>query len=206
MNWGFHIKRLRESKHLTQGELAQRSGLTRSHISQIERGAYKSFKEETLERLARALEMDVGTLTSEIYGSPTPIREKPEELLERFRLTQPISIPVYVDFPFHAGDPVDAIDYVYLARPKAVGRNIEAYIVHGNCLEPKVNDGDIVVVDREASIETGDIVACLIADQFHIAKIRKIAGEVWLENNYGRFKVNECSVIAPVIEVIRRLK
>ena len=85
MNWGHHIKRLREEKHFTQAELASRSGLKRSHISQIERGAYKSVKESTLNKLAIALDTSVEVLTREIYGNvgEREIKETPEQILER---------------------------------------------------------------------------------------------------------------------------
>ena len=41
---------------------------------------------------------------------------------------------------------------------------------------------------------------------YTIARLRKVADELYLENNQGRFKFEESEVAASVIEVIRRLK
>lgn len=205
-NWGYHIRKLREVHRLTQAELANRSGLKRSHISRIEKGAYQSCKQDTFGRLARGLSMTTSNLSQEIYGISIPRQETSEDILERLRLAHPVSVPVYTEFPFHAGEPVEPVDYVYRARTRATRMNIEAYIVRGKCLEPIIQDQDIIVVDREGQIDTGGIVACLFQDTLHLGCLRKIADDLYLENNEGRIKFQECQVAAPVIEVIRRLK
>jgi len=52
MNWGYYIKILREEARLTQQELADKSGLKRSHYSNIESGRYKAIKPEVLRKIA----------------------------------------------------------------------------------------------------------------------------------------------------------
>ena len=54
------IKESRTEKGLTQGELAERSGIPQSHVSRIE-NAVHSPSRKTLERLAAALEIPVST-------------------------------------------------------------------------------------------------------------------------------------------------
>ena len=132
--------------------------------------------------------------------------ETPEEILDRLKLATPISIPIYTDFPFHAGDPVQPVDFVYRTRARNTNRSVEGYLVHGGCLEPQIYSGDIVIVDRQGEINSGDIIACLLDGELHIGRLRKIADELWLENNDGRRRFEDCQVAAPVIECIRRLK
>ena len=195
-------------------ELAKRTGLGRGYISNLE-GAkvVHNPSADAFLKLARAFNIKPEELyqaagyikeTKDIY----PRTETPEEILDRLKLATPQSIPVYPweAFPFHAGDGIEPIEYVYRARPKSTSKNIEAYIVHGNCLEPKINDGDVIIIDREGVIDNGDVVACVLDSQFHILRIRKVAGELWLEDNHGKFKFEECQDAAPVIEYIRRLK
>jgi len=192
---------------MTQAELARRSGLSRGHIARIEVGGYKGTQQQTFECLARGLGLSLTELSQIVRGVIIEKRqETSEEILERLRLAHPVSVPVYTEFPFHAGEPVEPVDYVYRARTRATRMTIEAYIVHGKCLEPQIIDGDIVIVDREGQIDNGDIIACLLADHVHIGRLRRIADELWLESNEGRVKFDECQVAAPVIEVIRRLK
>jgi len=208
------IRELRTARDWTQLELAKRSGLDRGYIANLE--GSKSIQRpsaEALLKLARAFNIKPEELyqaagyIKETRGAyPRP--ETPEEILDRLKLATPQSIPVYPweAFPFHAGDGVEPIEYVYRARPKTTSQNIEAYIVHGNCLEPKISDGDVIIVDLEGAVDNGDIVACLVDNEFHVLRVRKVAGELWLEDNHGKFKFEECQEIAPVIECIRRLK
>ena len=68
MNWGFYIKQLRQEHGLTQRELSDRAGITRSHISNIERGRYKTHKPELIEGIAKALNMSFKQVIDCIYG------------------------------------------------------------------------------------------------------------------------------------------
>jgi len=206
------LKDSRLQRSWTQLDVAKRSGLDRSYISYLEQpGKSGRPSAEALLKLAHAFNIKPEELyqaagyIKETKGT-TPRLETPEEILDRLKLATPVSIPIYTDYPFHAGDPVEPIDFVYRARPKLANKNIEGYVVHGKCLEPHVNNGDIIVVDREGEIDNGDIIACLLDNELHIAKLRKIADELWLENNNGRRKFQDCQVAAPVIECIRRLK
>ena len=207
MNWGLYVKRLREERGMTQGELSRQSGVSRGHLSRIEIGSYKSCNYATLEKLAKGLNISLSELSRIMKGRKSVIRqETSEEILERLKLAQPVSIPVFRDFPFHAGQPVDPVFYVYRSRHEVAGKNIEGYLVHGQCLEPIIQDDDVIIVDRERAIDDGDVIACLIPEGMLIARLRKIAEELYLENNEGRIKLEEAQVAAPVIEVIRRLK
>lgn len=197
-NWGIRIKQLREDRHMIQTELADKAGIKLSWLSRVELGHFQTIKEKSLIKLARGLEMSLVDLKREIYEIP--------DLPESSRTLPPLAIPIYTDFPFHAGSPTQPVEYVYRASLKQSPKNIQGYIVHGACLLPVVQDNDIVIVDREGQIDNGDIVACLIDGELHIARLRKVAGELWLENNNGKYKFEECQVAAPVIEVVRKLK
>lgn len=206
------LKELRLERGWTQQEVAKRSGLGRRTVSYFEKQDRERTPAEILLKFARAFNIkpeklyEAAGYIKEAKIFPRP--ETPEEILDKLRLATPQSIPVYPweAFPFHAGDMVEPVEYVYISRRKPAGKNIEAYIVHGNCLEPKIGDGDVIVIDREGAIDNGDIVACLLDNEFHVLRVRKVAGEVWLENNYKKYKFEQCQDIAPVIECIRRLK
>ena len=208
------LKELRQERGWTQLEVSKRSGLARCYISYLEQ-PNRSGKPSAAALLKVAKAYNIKP--EELYQAAGYIKgvegtstraETPEEILDRLKLATPQSIPVYPweAFPFHAGDGIEPIEYVYRARPKSTSKNIEAYIVHGNCLEPKINDGDVIIIDREGVIDNGDVVACVLDSQFHILRIRKVAGELWLEDNHGKFKFEQCQDAAPVIEYIRRLK
>lgn len=194
---GEMLKKAREDKKLTKSELARIAGVSRTYIYLIEKGERNDkISTNMIIKLANALELSAQPFM-EAMGA---------QYEEKNKLPQPISIPVYTDFPFHAGNPTQPIDHIYRTSVKYAPKNIEGYIVHGTCLLPVIQDGDIIIVDRDGQIDNGDIIACLMDEQLHIGRLRRIAGDLWLENNNTRYPFNECQVIAPVIEVIRRLK
>jgi repressor LexA len=178
----------------TQAELAQAAGISRSNLSLIEIGRFSSVKEDTLERLAKAFGMSLSELTAEIWGSVSPLEAKI------------IAVPLFSDFRFHAGMGVEPVDEVYLPATSNVSKSVSAYRVTGDCLVPSINDNDIIVVDKEAPINNGDIVAALVNNEMHLGRFRKIGDSYFLENNHARFKLEDISIIAPVIQVVRRLK
>jgi transcriptional regulator with XRE-family HTH domain len=196
------LRKNRKAAKLSQSRLAQLSGVSRAYIILIEsgkRGEHISAK--ILIQLASAL----GTSPKPFLESIGLKYEEPN-FPESARLPVPDRHPIYKDFPFHAGSPVRPVDYYYRTWPGKAPKNIEGYIVHGTCLEPDVKEGDVIIVDRDGAIDNGDLIACLMGEELHLGRIRKIAGELWLENNVGRHPFKECFVAAPVIEINRRVK
>ncbi len=191
---------------MTQSELAEKSGLDRGHIARIETGDYKTVQQDTFQKLAKGLSMTVGQLTAEIEGKTT--HHPPVDALEPLRRLQMDlqSVPIYSDFPFHAGDSVEVFEYYYLSRAKGAPKNLEGYMVHGTCLDPDIKDGDMIIVDREGAIGNGDIIACLVNEELHLARLRKVADELWLENRHGKIKFTDCIMAAPVVRIERKLR
>jgi len=208
---GEEIKELRLERDWTQNELAKRSGVDRGALASIETGKAKNPTTANLLKLARAFNIRPEELyqaagyikeAKTIYQRP----ETPEEILQRFNVALPSSVPIYEEFPFHAGEPVEPIDYIPVVKDRTRKRNLEGYIVRGSCLSPQIEDKDIIVIDRDEEIKIGDVVACLVDGMMHLARLRRIANELYLENNNHRMKLEEATIAAPVIEVRRRLK
>lgn len=213
MSLGEKLRELRKNKGWTQEEVAKRTSLGRGYIAQLERNIVARPSADTFLKIAQAFNINerelyqaAGYISREGRGVYQVRKETTEELLDRFRITLPEEVPIYEEFTLHAGKPVVPIDYIPISRQTAKGRRLEAYITRGNCLTPEIQDGNIVVIDREGPIDEGDIVACVVGDELHIARLRKIAGELYLENNHGRYKLSEALIAAPVIEVRRKLK
>ncbi len=64
---GQRIKQAREAKRLTQEQLAEKVGLTASHISVIERGI-KSPRLETLVEILNTLKVDANSILSDVLS------------------------------------------------------------------------------------------------------------------------------------------
>jgi len=200
------IRRFREEKGLSQSNLSKLSGVDRGYINQLEHGKVHSITLRTARLLARGLGISADAfLRDHLRGDHH--QETSEEILERLRLAQPVSVPVYTEFPIHAGDGVEPVEYVYRARTRPGPKNIEGYLISGDSMAPHVMDNDIVIVDRDGQIDNGDIVVALVRGRLHINWFKMIGGKPWLVSKYGgKIKFKECQVAALVIEVIRRLK
>jgi len=206
VNWGFIIKQLREAKGYTQVELAKRSGLNRSIISRIELGHLKTTNQYTFSGLAKGLGMTLDELNEAITGERLIHQQEPvRDAYARLGNIIPIDIPIYPEFTLHFGEGVDPLEYIPYARAKAVKKDIRGFIGHGDCLSPKIEDGDIVILDKEAPIEHDDYAACLLVDQVHVGQLKSIGGELFLINKHGRIPIKDCHPIFRIIEVIKRL-
>ncbi|HUU64660.1 MAG TPA: helix-turn-helix transcriptional regulator [Dehalococcoidales bacterium] len=96
MNWGYYIKKLRLEARMTQSELERKSGLKRSHISNIERGVYKTYKPEIIERLAQGLGKTTKEIIDCIYSEGIGgITEKSKEETEEIKITCVLNGNIY---------------------------------------------------------------------------------------------------------------
>lgn len=203
-NWGYNLKKLREELGYSQAELASLWGETVSNVGHMERGRYDSLKQSKLGKLATIVKMTPGELSNRLFGQPSDSPQKPTLPPLAPGRMEVQRVKIYTDFPFHAGSPTEPADFVYRAFPKET-KTVEGYLVKGTCLTPIVNDGDTIIVDREAAVENGDIVACRIDGQLHIARLQRFDDELWLANNNGKHKIGDCLTTAKVIQVVRRL-
>ena len=207
---GKKLKALREMRGWSQYKLSMLSGIPRSSISLIELGQIINPRADVLIKIADVFRIPI----EELYQAAGYVKEDkatyrhqetPEELLNRAKAATPITLEVCRDFTLHAGEPVEPTETVLIDRTEAVGKDLYAYKVQGDCLAPEIQDGDRLILDRRADVEAGDIIAAQVQGMVHIGRLKKVGDELWLENNHGRFKLEDCEIVAKVIEVNRRL-
>ena len=203
-NWGYTIKRLREERYITQAELATKSGLGPSHISRIESGQYRSPKQETFESLAKGLDLMPTKLSEIIKGKEVSLRAQTlEDVLELARLIQPVTIPVHIVYPPEPNS--RPLEVVYRVMDKSRRNQLQAYLMQGSSLENiGIREGDILILDRNARLFHGDIVACIVNGILQIGQIKQVNNETWLENKHGMVNLRDCQQTARVIEKITK--
>jgi len=206
------IKETRALREWTQNDLAQRSGVNRGYLACIETGKVANPSVDIFLKLARAFNVR----PEELYQAAGYIKEaKPsfqfqetsEQILERLRLAHPATIPVYTAYPFAHEPSNQPIAFLYRDKKEA-NRSLEGYLIYGGkpLMEPEIKDEDIIIVDRDGEINNGNIIACIVDDALQLGRLKKIGGDLWLENNEGRIKFVDCEVPGVVIELIRGLK
>lgn len=155
MDIGKMIKNRRIELNLSQQELADKIGVSKSAISRYESGEIGNMGLDKAQAISKALLIDPLILLGIESGKK----------LEPVDLSNTINIPVVGRIP--AGIPVEAIEDVveYIDIPKDWTKGSQSYIglrVSGDSMYPLLLDGDVVVIRVQPSAETGDICACYV--------------------------------------------
>ena len=159
---GTRIKERRKTLAISADDLAAVIGKDRATIYRYENSDIKKLPTTVLEPLAAALHVSPAWLMG-YDDAPTAPRKKG------------VRIPVlgYVA----AGIPVEAIENVIDEEeiPEEMARHGEYFglLVHGDSMTPTINDGDIVIIRKQATVRTGDIALVMInGDEATVKEIK----------------------------------
>ena len=165
------LKQLRTAKNLYQKDVAAYLGVDRTTYVKYEKGTSEP-DAATLAKLADYF----GVTVDYLLGISTNART--EEHKER---NSAIRIKVYGYVA--AGIPIDAIDSFDPDNPddweeidEHMARTGEFFAlrIKGDSMEPKISEGDVVIVRRQPEVNNGDIaIVCVNGDEATCKKIKK---------------------------------
>lgn len=115
---GLELKDQRESLGYSQEKLAERSGLHRTYITDIE-GGHRNITLKSISRLAEALEIPLADLFSKIESRPDSVPKLSEQVFA------PFDILLVEDNPTHVELTVNAIEQNGVNNPIFVTRTAE---------------------------------------------------------------------------------
>ena len=145
-----NIKNLREERGLSQDALAKLTGYTdRSSIAKIEKGQV-DLQQSKIELFAKAL----GTTSYDLMGwdDPVPSRRK--------------GVVINVLGRVAAGIPIEALENIIdteeITEEMAKTGEFFGLQIHGNSMEPRMIEGDVVIVRQQDDAESGDIVIAMV--------------------------------------------
>lgn len=204
------IKKLRWERNWTQKILSEKTGIIRSHISLIELGNIKKPGPDIFLKLAHGFNVAIEKLYEaagyEIAEFPvSKHQETHEELIERLRLTSPVSIPLYKRFPCEL-NAFEIDRYVYRSRETMDEKKVEAYRVQCDCGVPIIDKGDVAIVDRDLVGSPGDVVLCLKDGEEYCGTLMMEDSDLYVNGSYYKFKLQECQLSAVIIQINKRLK
>ena len=162
---------LRKQRKLSQERLAKIVGVSRSAVAMWETNSNEP-DHETLNKIA------------ELFGVTT------DELLGRKSKTESskagVRIPVYGSVA--AGIPLEAItdieDWEEIDEAMAAKGEYIALRIHGRSMEPRMLDGDVVIVKVQSHIEDGEIgIVFVNGDDATCKKIKKTPKGIMLISN-----------------------
>ena len=191
---------------LTVRQLAEYSGVAASAISLLLRGKTKP-RLETVDKLAAYFRVDrnylLDLLATKGYTADTIPRS-----IFLDEATGVLLIPV-VEQEAGAGGGVGVLDFEYIAPTLAAGhRNLIAVRVRGDCMVPKIDDGDTVIVDREADWANGRVVLARVDDRILVKRAYREDGRVRLKTDNPKYQdiiEPDTAVLGVVIRVIKEV-
>lgn len=152
------IRTRRNELGMKQTELAKAINVSQPTLSEYENGKYEP-DSTTLKKLAEVL----GTTVDYLVGGPPP------------GSSSGISVPVLGDVA--AGIPIEAItdivDYEEIDAALAATGEFFGLRIKGSSMEPRMREGDVVIVRKQDSAETGDTAVVLVnGDSATVKKIK----------------------------------
>lgn len=142
------IKGRREALGYSFQDLADRTGMSKSTLQRYESGGIKNVPLDKLDVLAKAL----GTSPAYILG--WDLVDLPANTVE---------IPILGSVP--AGVPVEAVeDVVGYVEVKKEEKDHFALRIKGDSMQPDIQDGDVVIVKKQESVENGEVAIVYVND------------------------------------------
>lgn len=174
-----NIRTLRKKHGLTQAELAQKLNVHQTAVSQWEKGRTAPDIEQ-IKELSNIFEVpleciaDVQTVQSS--ENKSTIHKK-----------SGMKIPVLGNVA--AGIPLEAItdieNYEEISESMAAGGEYVALRIHGDSMEPRMQEGDVVIVRVQETIESGETAIVIVNNDEATCKRVKITldGIILISNN-----------------------
>ncbi|MCH5186796.1 MAG: helix-turn-helix domain-containing protein [Oscillospiraceae bacterium] len=162
------IKELRKELKLTQVELSSLLGVTQATLSGWETGKYEA-DNESLIRLSELLNASIDYILgrSDVrLESGTP--SLPYSQLKGVKI--PVLGIVRAGYPIYAEENI--IDYEEISTKMAATGEFFALKIKGDSMEPRMFNGDTVIVRKQDYIENGEIAVVLVNGDF--ATVKKV--------------------------------
>ena len=164
-----NLKSLRNQKRLSQSEMAKYLCVSQGTYSLWENDKVK-IDNESLQNLADFFGVTVDYILGREESRP-PQRGKGKW------------IPVYGEIA--AGIPIEAIeniiDYEEISNEMAATGEFIALRIKGDSMEPRIKEGDVVIIRRQVTIENGEIAAVMVnGDSATLKYIIREDNGLWL--------------------------
>ncbi len=141
------LRSARRSQNLTQDDVAQRIGVSRTSYLKYEKGTHEP-DYDTLKKIADFLSLDIDTLLGkERRGKKTMI---------------PVLGSVAAGRPSEAYEAIEG--YEEIDESLAASGSYVALRIKGESMSPKILPGDIVIVRLQSDVESGEVAVVFVDD------------------------------------------
>ena len=169
MTLGEWIKNYRDTHSLSMQDMADMCGFSKAYIGQLEKGVNPSTGKpisptiQAFDKIARAVGLDLDAFLKELDGTQL-VTLLPDKKKEPTSYAKGTRIPVLGRVA--AGIPIEAITDVddWEEIPESMAKTGEYFALRitGNSMEPRMLDGDVVIVKRQSDVDNGDVAVVLV--------------------------------------------
>ena len=166
MDFKDRLRDLRLSRGLTLQQVADYVGLQKAAIYKYEHGLTVNPKRSLIEKLAVLFQV-----------SPSYLLGINDDEEKSDSVTKGVRIPVLGNVA--AGIPITAItdveDWEEIPEKLASSGTYFALRIKGQSMEPRIKDGDVVIVRQQSDVDTGDVAIVLVnGDEATVKEIKKL--------------------------------
>lgn len=207
MTFGKKLKEYRQLKHLSQEELAKKLNTTKQVISRYEREE-RSPKLTAAVDFANKLNIPVEILIDD--NKPLSLNAE----LPNAEFVPTIHAPLFASVSAGFGSTrEEAIGtFPCVVRSEEEAENTLCVIVSGDSMYPDINNGDIIQVRRQTSVDYGDIAVVSIDGEHFVKKVEYGADYIRLVSLNEKYpprvlkgaEVLSCSVVGKVVGSFKR--
>ena len=165
MEIGQKIKTLREEKGMTLEELGNKVGVGKSTVKKWETGMIANMRRDKIAKVASALETSPAYLmgwdqndltTSGVDSSNENITDSNHSKAVTIKVLGRVAAGI----PFEAVENI--IDTEEISEEMAKTGEFFGLKIHGDSMEPKFSEGDVVIVRKQEDAESGDIIIATV--------------------------------------------
>lgn len=167
MTLGDYIKKYRSDHKMSMDAFASVSGISKAYISLLEKNRHpKTGKPITpslqvIKQAADAMHVDFDYLFDTIDGDVSlTISSGNASQAKGLPVRIPVLGRVAAGIPFDAEEYI--IDWEVIPATLAEGGDYFGLEIKGDSMEPKISDGDVVIVRKQSDADSGDLVIALI--------------------------------------------
>lgn len=206
------LRRRMDARNLNQSQLALELGQAQSVVQRWLAGGAKPRADSAI-KVADYFGVprdDVLRLIGIVEEPPARPERSFTEALAELMADRPVAIPIHEQLA-SAGMGEEVLEYVYWPAPRAAGRNIIGLRVRGNSMEPELQDGDVIFVDKDAAPRSGSMVIATMkgssGETLFVKWYRNDkSGNPVLEGNNGSMPASRAKIEGVVIQLSRDLR
>lgn len=177
MYLGKLISNFRQEKNMSMDEFAKLANLSKPYISMLEKNKNSRNGKPivpsviTLKKVSKVLNISFDDLIKKLdSGQEIALSERHTEVVRGVRI--PVLGRVVAGIPIEAVEEI--LDYEEITPELAATGEFFALKIRGHSMEPRMMEGDVVIVRRQDDVDSGDVAIVLVnGDEATVKRVKK---------------------------------